>query len=281
MEGKRADGGRSEALRELRASRQSLKGIDLDGAILFGTDLAGDDLSYASLRRVELGRCNFDMTVLSQAKFEHGEFRDHCTFRNASFDRTDIRDALFADDDLSTALFTRAIADEKTSFNGATMSGATIDGSEFGHVIFDNTTLTKIVIRNSNISSATFLRADMNDCRLALIAGNGAQFQKAHLEYCRFQWASSFSHAAFDGSDLKEARFSNSDMSGASFFNAQLDGARFEDCDLRNADFTSSHLAGVTFVRCKIDGATFRDAKELSKDAFQDCDGKPREVSLY
>ncbi|WP_396201146.1 pentapeptide repeat-containing protein [Gemmatimonas sp.] len=68
-QGKGGSGGRIEALTNLARNKQSLAGVNVDGAWLVGVDLRGADLAHASFKDA-----NLQGALLSGANMKHANF---------------------------------------------------------------------------------------------------------------------------------------------------------------------------------------------------------------
>jgi uncharacterized protein YjbI with pentapeptide repeats len=275
MEKKRADGGRSEALRQLRENEESLAGIDLSGGILRNLDLSNSDLTLASLKDVEFTHCLLRRVNLTDAILESGHFRQQCDFRGATFYRTKLQNAVLADSRLDGAEFLGAEGNVATSFNGAAMSKTVISNSVFANVIFDNADLTDARILESRIEKARFQKATINRCRLTGTKAEGTQFQNATGRNCIFGWGTVLDEAHFDRAVLDSPIFETTSLRGAIFFGAKLRGAEFRNCDLTGANFTSSDLTYAIFSECLIEGAVFTNSQLRPATAFVRCQGTP------
>lgn len=274
MEAKRADGGRSEALRQLRENGEILAGIALSAAVLRDVDLSNSDLSFASLKDVEFFHCLLRHANLSRAVLNGGHFREQCDFRDAKFDRTELYNAVLADSNLDDTQFTGAKGNAATSFNGASMRHTLILNADFPGVIFDNADLTGARFVESRIEKATFQKAVLVECRFVGINAAGAHFQNAQGKKCRFGWKSVLDGAHFDRATLDSSEFEGSSLRGTSFFGATLRGAVFRKCDLRGADFTSADLTDADISECTIEGAIFTNAT-LQGTTSVGCLGTP------
>lgn len=271
-EGKRANGGRSDALKQLKENNQSFAGMVLDGAVLDNLDLSKSDLSYSSLRNVDLNRCSFNNVSLIHASLAHGTFRDHCEFRRALFSETDLRDAHLSDDDLDESRFHIAIGDDSTTFDGASMRDAEIANSSFVGSTFDNSDLSKAVFTATSISLARFVNAKLNGCRLSAVDASNAQFAKASLQDCLIERHTLLRDADFSRVHAERAIYNDVDLSGAVFFGAFLAGTTFQNCILTGANFTSADLRSATFEKCDLSGAIFT-AADVNAGAFSNCKG--------
>jgi len=278
MDGKRASGGRDEALRQLKAGGQSLAGIILDDAILEGIDLSNTKLAYSSLRNVEFSRCSLRASDLNHAILSGGHHRNGCDLRNANLEDAQVDRAVFADCACNGVVLYKAHGDSDTSFNGAVMHNASISNSSLQGAIFENADLEKSRFIETNVEDASFQRAKVSNWRWVGVLAARARLQKIAGSKAQFTLQTVLSEAHFDQSRLENAMFSDSNLRGASFFGAVLPGTIFKNCDLSNVDFTSADLAGVRFEKCLVSGAVFRSAKMDVKNAFVDCQGVPSEL---
>jgi uncharacterized protein YjbI with pentapeptide repeats len=259
METKRASGGREEALRQLKAKRESLAGIVLNGAILKNIDMGDMDVSQSSLKNIDCVNCSFYKANLYGAELQDGQYRQGCNFSGALLEYVQVQGARFADCNFDGARLHRAQGDVRTSFNGASMVAITISNGDLSKAIFDNANLSNSLISTATFNRASFQRVDSSGWQWATVVAREAEF-KIHGRGSVFHRGTVLAFAKFDGSSLQNATFENVDLQGASFFKAAIKDSVFRNCDLSGADFTSADLSGTQFENCRIEGAKFRNA---------------------
>ena len=275
MEGKRADGARSVALKQLRDNHESLAGIVLDGSILNDVDLSDTNLLLASLRNVEFNHCRLASANLTDANMQGGHFRDGCDFSFSKFERTDLRGAVLADSNLFSVRFLGSQGNALTSFNNAKLIHSTVTNGNFNDVVFDNSELGETVFVSVGIQRASFLRVKLDHTRFAAVTATEANFVKAIGDHAQFVWGTDLDDARFDRAVLTNPVFQDSHLRGTTFFASQITQGTFKNCDLTNADFTSATLTATVFENCIVQGASFTHAKLQEGTSFKNCQGKP------
>lgn len=273
MEGKRSDGGRSEALRQLRTSGENLAGVVLDGSIFRALDLSNTTLTRASLRDVEFTGCSLKEVDLTRACLADAHMIG-CNLTAGRLVFAQLDGAVLADCILDLVSLQGARGDSRTSFNGASMRQSVWSNAVFRETIVDNADLSGASITEVCFDDASFQRVNAGGWQWTAVRATSACLQNVHGSGCQFMHDTVLAQARLDRSILHEATFDHVDLRGASFFAAELQGTVFRDCDLSGADLSSADLTGVTFLRCNTEGMVLRMATGLDDGSFRECRGR-------
>lgn len=156
-----------------------------------------------------------------------GEDLSGLDLRGADFERADLRQA-----DLSTArlAWARLFA---TDLRGANLSNAQLDRIEGRLGLFNGATLS-----GASMDSAFLSGALMQDIRSAHIWLRGAMMVETDL-----------SNAELVAANLNSANLSRANLSGANLQNATLVGAKLEGANLLGADLTGADFSNANLFR--------------------------------
>jgi len=205
----------------------SLRGRNLDGAVLLGAKLRSMDFTATSLRGA----------VLNQA---------------------DLRDAKFPCTD--TRLISTHAPDERPDTAGtqcarlqnAFLVGAMLEGAEFEGANMQGATLDKADLRGANLASAQLEGASLDNADLRGASLIGAQLHGATLRSAQLQGAA-LDHAQMQAAYLDDAR-----LQGASLLFTGLQGASLRGVRLGGALLEETRLHGATLDAAYLDGASFQ-----------------------
>jgi uncharacterized protein YjbI with pentapeptide repeats len=183
----------------------SLRGRDLNGAVLIRADLRSADFTGASLRKAR-----FDDATLTRARFGCGDKTEEscadlegASFRGArversSFERANLRGADFEQASLQGA-----------SFDGADLRAAYFDGARLQGSTFVTARLEAAWLSHASLQGASFLAADMEVAAIFDASLQGANFEAAKLQGASLaddnMTAASFDLASVWRSDISKA----------------------------------------------------------------------------
>lgn len=182
------------------ASDASFMEANLSFASFHQSTLNGADLSYSTLNNASFIKASMVEASLEGAQAK-GVILDHADITELrAAERADFSDGSFIEVSGKESIW------EAANLTGTNFSFAKIEGANFTKAILDGACL-----RASELKSARFLRASIQNADLIQINGYEASFEKADL--------------------------SGSDMRGANLF-----GAEFLDATVKNTQFESANL---------------------------------------
>lgn len=150
----------------------------------------------------------------------------------------------------------------KQAFAGCTDLAS--EGVDWVRCSFDNDSLNRINVSKSQLRSATFFRANLEDANLSGVQAHRAKFVSAKLK-----------NAILDGGNFMESDFTNADLEGVSLKNTDLRRARFFRANLKNADFTGAKTERADLTRADLSGATWVNGRKCSAGSIGRCDYEP------
>jgi len=171
---------------------------------------------------------------------------------------------------LQHAYLESCVFDERTSFEGADLSGATLrrcaierDGKRgMASLPADRAEISTILESTSYLlnspstfASTTLQGTRFEDCQFPLVDFAGARFKEARITGGNFSYAS-FSHAEFHGCDIDGVV-----MEGADFRGVTLNGQNEKDEDggrIKNSDLSRANLFGSTLENLRVIGSKLR-----------------------
>lgn len=189
-----------------------LANIDFKGAKLARADLYGADLTGASLKGSDLSGVRLDRATVLNADFSGANLQGASILRpavNVSLDRNRAEAPKFAGANLRGIRMTAMM--DGADFRGADLTDAKLGPHE---PRADISSMPASLMRGSDFSGATLLRADLMWAKLAF--------------------------SRFVGADLRDVNLSGADLSMTDLSGADLTGA-----DITDADFDGAKLAGV------------------------------------
>ena len=233
------------------ASRASLKGLSLVGAMLDGArlvdvGLAKTDLTGASVKGADLRFARLPGSTLRKAQFQDAD----CTR------------AVLSSSDLSSADLTRTKLDGcsahgtsfrdaslcETSAQGADFTNAKFEGSEilradFRGARFQYTTFSDIQLEDTDLTDATFL-----NCRFRRVSIGGCDMSRAFFRECLFH-SSTIERTAFVGATFISPTFDTCLLADLGFLDATLERGTFQGTKAESIDFENAKLHGIHFAR--------------------------------
>jgi uncharacterized protein YjbI with pentapeptide repeats len=189
-----------------------LANIDFKGAKLAKADLFGADLTGTSLKGSDLSGVRLDRATVLKSDFSGANLEGASMMRpavNVSLDRNSAEAPKFAGAKLRGIRMTAMM--DGADFRGADLTDAKLGPHE---PRADISSMPSSLMRGSDFSGATLLRADLMWAKLAF--------------------------SRFVGADLREVNLVGADLSMTDLSGADLTGA-----DLTDADFDGAKLSGV------------------------------------
>ena len=155
----------------------------------------------------------------------------------------------------------------QADLTGADLDGASLAGADLRNAWMQCADLTELLTGDrraakcTSARGASFVRARLDNARLAGIDLTGARLDEAQLEGAvlanGLMAGASFANAKLDRADLSgDAR-----LQGANFLLASLQGADLAGARLQLADFRSAKLQGANLSLATLDGALLREAE--------------------
>lgn len=209
---------------KIRAVRRtiSLRGRQLEGALLLGARLRKVDFTGAQLRRAVLNNAD-----LREAKFE-------CIEVLSDLNCADLAGSYL----------------ENAQLQGASLEGATLSGAYARRAQLQGANLHRAKLHGATLTRANLQGAALYDALLYGAGLDGAQLQGADLRTASMQGAS------FESALLHGAMLANTRLEGASFKNAELSGAVLDGAQLQGAILDGARLTAASFGEPKSNDAT-------------------------
>ena len=225
-------------LRQVYLARRALGAISLVGADLRNASFGGSSAVGAKLNGAKCSGTSFSNTELQGADFTGA------TVDGAWFDGVQAQGALFPKIAFTGATFQGGA--KRTSFSGATLTEAVLDGRDLTGADLSQATLT-----GAHLIGATLAGVDLTGAKLGGALLDGAQ-------------AAGF---VLSGADLAGAR-----LPGAHLERAKLDGATLTRANLAGAAFdTATDLTGTKLVGVDLSGCDLTKPKLSATPRFYDA----------
>lgn len=286
----------------------SLKGCNLQKAVLDGTSFQAADLTGATWAGASLKRTNLDHAVgigkidFSTVTIEYTSFR-YLDLTGNSLAGKDLQTIILDDatglsgTDMSLVKLNNAslkhVNLSAANLQGAQLNRANLDGANMAGVQLDkppgqNTNaafLTQAFLRNVNLSQAKMAAADFTNANFfgsIAVGSNTCQpDSNGFTQGCATASGATMDGTVFSGTYLFGVDFSSSKGSGTVFGGAFLAGANFSGAQLvvetsgQTTGFPSAFLQGTHF-----DGTTFTGTMSFSS-AFVDYTGTDNKAIVY
>ncbi|GAA2422746.1 hypothetical protein GCM10010255_74780 [Streptomyces coeruleofuscus] len=244
-------------------------GIQLEQAILTGSNLIGTGLTNANLRDARLDEADLRKAALSGADLR-GAHLSGSNLRQAGLDQANLRDAWLDEADLRKASL------EFADFRGAILEGADLRkaflyGAEAAGAFFcsqetgcADTTAADLI--GANLAGADFEGASLIGTSLCGISdtepeteGIATLLPKPGKRECATLTRANLSRASLSNLrlariNLSGADLTNANLAGADLSNANLTGANLTGTDLSKANLTGARLTGAKHKGAKING---------------------------
>lgn len=266
----------------------------------FGSgQLAGLDLSHATLERANLGGFDLTGTTLDGAVLLETNFTE-ATLENASLRGAQLDDATFDRAKAGGAAFDGAIG-IGMSFAGATLANATFERARFGQPEFAGAKLAGASFKNAllgaarfaakpggpgvpdlsgvdfdnaDLMGADFTGVDLTVCKTPARPPRFGQAIERRTRFVRAKLASSFLGNDWSYIDATDAAISiDASIEGAGFkaVHAILPKIAFAGRHLAKADFRFAHLREARFGGCVLTEAKFGGGGTLEGVDFTDA----------
>jgi uncharacterized protein YjbI with pentapeptide repeats len=205
----------------------SLRGRNLDGAVLFGANLRKIDFTAASLR---------------------GAVLNGADLREAKFPCTDSR--LTVEDDSSSDTRPGTVGENCPQLQNAFLVGARLEGAEFQNAQLQRATLDKAELRGVTLDGAQLQGASLVETNLQGASLAGAEMQGAFLQSAKLQGAvldtAQLQGANLEASRLQGASLAFTGLQGATLRGAYLGGALLDQTRLHGAILDGASLMGAS-----------------------------------
>ncbi len=233
------------------ASRASLRGLPLKGAVLDGARLV--DVMFS---KVNLSGATARAADLRLVKMQG------CTLHDAQLQDADFTSAVLNSADLSGADLTR------TRLNGCSAQGAIftatrlIDtsavGGDFTNAKFERSEFVRADFRGARFQYATFSDVQIEDCdftdatflncRLRNVSLSGSDMSRTFFRECVFH-SSAIERVAFIGATFISPEFNTCLLVDVGFLDATIEGGRFEATRAESIDFENAKLHAIQLTR--------------------------------
>jgi uncharacterized protein YjbI with pentapeptide repeats/outer membrane protein assembly factor BamB len=230
-----------------------------------GCDLAGANLTRASLDFANLSDANLAKAVVAHAGFEVTDFAGanltDVSGNNADFDEADFAGANLSGASLLGAQFYSG------DFTSAKLVHADLAHSDAGGITTDKADFTGAILNSDRLYDATFDGADLEGADLGYATLTGAVLNGADLAGVRSggllgiprSLPASFSvsggYLAGPYADLAGAHLAGAFAVNDSFAHANLAKADLDNADLSSADFDGANAAGALLNGADLAGA--------------------------
>jgi len=238
-EGKRASGGRIDALQDLNRDRVVLAGINLENAFLNGIDLSNGILYQANLKGALLGQANLSGADLKGANISSGAFLYGTNLNGADLHLANLEGAYF---------------DETTNFSNAELPSANLSNASFL-----KSNLANAYLPGANLSGANFLSANLENANLQGVILEKAVYDRdtrfppgfnpKNQQMILIEPGVDLSGINLSGSNLLTAQLKDSNLSGADLSNSDLDGADLSNANIANANFRQARNLTVRQIK--------------------------------
>ena len=216
-----------------------LRGVDLGGCCLKGSNLSEADLTGAHLYQTDLENINLSGTIFTGAHLVEANLSG-TTLDDAIFERADLRQAQFCKAH-GAARFSHAQMDRIDMFGGI------FDGSDFSSATLVDARLEKISAMGAHFISSNLLRANLKNARLN---SPESSFNPAKTR---------FDKADLSQADLSFANMSFVNLSGANLSYATLNHTSLNHANLEEVSMISTALKGATLTGSSIYGISAWD----------------------
>ena len=218
--------------------RMDLSNINLAGTDLSKASLKGKDLSGANLSLIDLSEHDLTGTNLKGVNFSHGKIPID------SLKGKDLSGANLSYVDLSehdlTGTNLKGVTFHYTKIPIDSLKGKDLSGANLSHVDLSEHDLT-----DTNLSNTILFRTDLSGIDLRSIMLDNADFTFAILSGSKLL-DSQLVNNNFDHAVLKNINFAGKDMSKSSYQRVELDGS-----DMQNTNLSDSDFVQVDFTQIK------------------------------
>jgi uncharacterized protein YjbI with pentapeptide repeats len=241
---------------EATAGPVSLRGRQLEGAVLISARLAKVDFTAARLQEANLTGAN-----LQDAKFECAETKPSPS------------DILFGHPkDRHCANLQRARLGaaqlQKASLAGAQLQGALLNYAQMQGAKLDDAQLQKAVLIGVELQGASLRDAQLQEAKLRNARLQGATLDGATLDGAELHEAE-LQGASLRETGLQGASFNNAQMQGVSLFGAQLWRTSLQGANLKGASLLKAQMQGTLFAGARLQGVSLDDAQMQGASLYE------------
>jgi uncharacterized protein YjbI with pentapeptide repeats len=223
----------------------SLRGRQLEGAVLIDARLRKTDFSAAQLQDAVLDRAD-----LREAKFECAPAELAAPEKPSADTSRDERPATTRRaEDLSPAVPDRCAQMQRASLVGARLRDAVLVRADLRNAKFNEADLQGAQLQDGNLDDAQLKGANLDNANFLRARLTNAQLTGASLEGTNLQGAS-LEDSRLRGAWLKLAQLQNATLSYA-----WLDGAWLDSANLQGADLGHTELRSAWLVNTDLQGA--------------------------
>ncbi|CAF1522163.1 unnamed protein product [Adineta ricciae] len=214
---------------------------------------AGTDFVSASLVNANLRNTKFQYTDFSQANLTFANMRgfscEMCKFSQTILFQADLSFSYF----YHSFLLNQTLLD----FTGIKLKQATIYGSYFRSINFQNSDFTNAKLSQVIIRNSVFIKATMNNC----------SFIKSTIQETIFQ-NTILNTIDFSNSTLYKVTFNNSDMRNAKLSFIKCVYCNFTNVKFEDTIFNNASLRHSNFINCSIHRSQLDEATDLFGSRF-------------
>jgi uncharacterized protein YjbI with pentapeptide repeats len=206
-----------------------LRAADLEQAHLEGADLSGADVSHSCLSRARLPLASLEKFRADDADLSHADLTAvraaHSSWIGANLEEACLEGAVLTGASFQAANLTAAVF-AGADLQRANFSKAELRGADFSSADLREALLARLRLREANFRAACFAGANLAHCDLEGMELAGANFHSAKLTY-----------ALLTDAVLKEANFQGARLRYTGLGDINLERACLRDADLRGATF--------------------------------------------
>ena len=265
-------------LSDINLSQSTLIKPDFMGAILTNSQFQKSQIQQATFAEAELTGSNFSESNMPGANFTKANLTDvsfeEATLLKAVFLGACLLNTNFVSANVNGACFAESRIEDcdwksakfgNNSFSYAEVCGVTIGNKKLERLIFDHSTVKKLIIQGANLidicicDSSVFYESNFSKTEFILSTPDFGCIEGATFIDCDFK------QSKINGMKC----ISNVHAEQCSFRDANLNGLRIENCTFVNCDFQDASFMGAVFINCKFSG----ESTNLIGANFSKADG--------
>ena len=265
-------------LGDINLSQSTLIKPDFRGAILTNSQFQKSQIQQGTFAEAELTGSDFSESNMPGANFTKANLADAsfegATLLKAVFSGASLLDVSFVSANVNGACFTGSRVEGcdwksakfgNNSFSYAEVCGITIGNKKVERLIFDHSSVKKLVIQGANLldicicDSSVFYESNFSRTEFILSNPDFGCIKGATFIDCDFK------QSKINGMKC----ISNVHAEQCSFRDANLNGLRIENCTFVNCDFQDASFMGAVFINCKFSG----ESTNLIGANFSKADG--------
>lgn len=182
---------------------------------------------------------------------------------------------------VDSRMYTTSGSCAQCNLSGRTLTGLTLQDSNFAGAHFNRSNLSGGNFDRSNLSATQFRRAFLARVEGQTVNMAEADFQDATLTEAKFDRViltnsdlsrADLTRATLTYSDFKDANLTSAIAPDVNFEGSKFANARFDHMNLRNARLNDGHFLNVKFGDAELTGASFSGA-DLSKADLSNTKG--------